>query len=149
MKMGSNKNVFTCSHSHVMKQTLHVFFCDEKKTLLGFEITSYFISDFIIQPHPNELLSPDNKNSFFFFNRIHNIFLMHNNFFFIFHKGISSLSTLTSLTDPERLPELPPGEEQRLQRAALHLQQKLILRQWLKDNRLEQHYTRHAHCNYC
>lgn len=40
------------------------------------------------------------------------------------------------------LPELPPGEEQRLQRAALHLQQKLILRQWLKDNRLEHLYTR-------
>ncbi|XP_055309556.1 apoptosis-resistant E3 ubiquitin protein ligase 1 isoform X2 [Sitodiplosis mosellana] len=53
--------------------------------------------------------------------------------------GISSLSTLT---DPERLPEMPPGEEQRVQRAALHLQQKLILRQWLKDNRLEHHYTR-------
>lgn len=56
--------------------------------------------------------------------------------------GISSLSTLT---DPDRmpeLPELPPGEEQRLQRAALHLQQKLILRQWLKDNRLEHLYTR-------
>lgn len=55
--------------------------------------------------------------------------------------GISSLSTLT---DPDRLPELPPGEEQRLQRAALHLQQKLILRQWLKDNGLEHHYTRHV-----
>lgn len=46
---------------------------------------------------------------------------------------------------PDNLPELPTlpaGEEQRLQRAALHLQQKLILRQWLKDNRLEHLYTR-------
>lgn len=55
-------------------------------------------------------------------------------------KGISSLS---SCADPERLPELPPGEEQRLQRAAFHLQQKLILREWLKENRLEHHYTRY------
>lgn len=57
--------------------------------------------------------------------------------------GISSLSTLTNSEQmPDNLPELPPGEEQRLQRAALHLQQKLILRQWLKDNRLEHLYTR-------
>lgn len=55
---------------------------------------------------------------------------------------------MSTLTDPDRLPEnlpeLPPGEEQRLQRAALHLQQKLILRQWLKDNRLEHHYARYV-----
>uniref|UniRef100_A0A0K8VHG6 HECT-type E3 ubiquitin transferase n=1 Tax=Bactrocera latifrons TaxID=174628 RepID=A0A0K8VHG6_BACLA len=54
-------------------------------------------------------------------------------------KGISSLS---SCGDPERLPELPPGDEQRLQRAALHLQQKLILREWLRDHRLQHHYQR-------
>ncbi|XP_055858941.1 apoptosis-resistant E3 ubiquitin protein ligase 1 isoform X2 [Episyrphus balteatus] len=54
-------------------------------------------------------------------------------------KGISSLS---SCGDPERLPELPPGDEQRLQRAALHLQQKLILREWLRDHRLQHHYSR-------
>lgn len=54
-------------------------------------------------------------------------------------EGISSLS---SCADPERLPELPPGEEQRLQRAAFHLQQKLVLREWLKENHLEQYYAR-------
>lgn len=54
--------------------------------------------------------------------------------------GISSLS---SCADPERLPELPPGEEQRLQRAAFNLQQKLVLREWLKENHLEQYYTRY------
>lgn len=53
--------------------------------------------------------------------------------------GISSLS---SCGDPERLPELPAGDEQRLQRAALHLQQKLILREWLKENRLQAYYSR-------
>lgn len=53
--------------------------------------------------------------------------------------GISSLS---SCADVDQLPALPPGEEQRLQRAAQHLQQKLILREWLKDNNLENHYTR-------
>ncbi|XP_055594596.1 apoptosis-resistant E3 ubiquitin protein ligase 1 isoform X2 [Uranotaenia lowii] len=54
-------------------------------------------------------------------------------------RGISSLS---SCGDPERLPELPPGDEQRLQRAALNLQQKLILREWLKEHRLQHHYSR-------
>ncbi|XP_068151337.1 apoptosis-resistant E3 ubiquitin protein ligase 1 isoform X2 [Drosophila tropicalis] len=56
-----------------------------------------------------------------------------------YDKGISSLS---SCGDPERLPELPPLDEQRLQRAALHLQQKLILREWLKDHRMQHHYQR-------
>lgn len=61
----------------------------------------------------------------------------------MFCTGISSLSTLTdSERLPENLPELPPGEERRLQTAALHLQQKLILRQWLKDHRLEHHYAK-------
>lgn len=55
---------------------------------------------------------------------------------------------MSTITDPERLPELPAGEEQRLQRAAFHLQQKLILRQWLKDNRLEHHYTKYANYIY-
>ncbi|XP_032592296.1 apoptosis-resistant E3 ubiquitin protein ligase 1 isoform X6 [Drosophila grimshawi] len=54
-------------------------------------------------------------------------------------QGISSLS---SSGDPERLPELPPGDEQRLQRAALHLQQKLILREWLREYRMQHHYQR-------
>uniref|UniRef100_A0A182S5L9 Apoptosis-resistant E3 ubiquitin protein ligase 1 PH-like domain-containing protein n=1 Tax=Anopheles maculatus TaxID=74869 RepID=A0A182S5L9_9DIPT len=52
------------------------------------------------------------------------------------------ISTLSSCGDPERLPELPPGDEQRLQRAALNLQQKLILREWLKEHRLQHHYSR-------
>lgn len=56
-----------------------------------------------------------------------------------FNAGISSLS---SCADPDRLPELPPGDEQRLQRAALHLQQKLILREWLKENRLQHYYSK-------
>lgn len=54
----------------------------------------------------------------------------------------SGISTLSSCGDPDHLPELPPGDEQRLQRAALSLQQKLILREWLKDNRLQHHYSR-------
>lgn len=54
----------------------------------------------------------------------------------------TGLSTLSSCGDPERLPELPPGDEQRLQRAAMHLQSKLILREWLKEHRLQHHYTR-------
>lgn len=49
---------------------------------------------------------------------------------------------MSSCGDPDRLPELPPGEEQRLQRAALNLQQKLILREWLKDNHLQNHYSK-------
>lgn len=52
------------------------------------------------------------------------------------------ISTLSSCGDPERLPELPAGDEQRLQRAALHLQQKLILREWLKQNRLQHLYSK-------
>lgn len=67
-------------------------------------------------------------------------------FVFIFISRSVGISSLSTLTDPDRmpdnLPELPAGEEKRLQRAALHLQQKLILRQWLKDNRLEHLYTR-------
>lgn len=55
------------------------------------------------------------------------------------YAGISSIS---GCADPERLPELPPGDEQRLQRAALQLQQKLILREWLKENRLQHYYTK-------
>lgn len=54
----------------------------------------------------------------------------------------TGISTLSSCGDPERLPELPPGDEQRLQRAALNLQQKLILREWLKEHRLQHFYSR-------
>lgn len=55
---------------------------------------------------------------------------------------VAGISTLSSCGDPERLPELPPSDEHRLQRAALILQQKLILREWLKENRLQHHYSR-------
>lgn len=54
--------------------------------------------------------------------------------------GISSIS---SCGDPDRLPALPAGDEQRLQRAALLLQQKLILREWLKVNRMHHHYPKY------
>ncbi|CAG9797240.1 unnamed protein product [Chironomus riparius] len=54
----------------------------------------------------------------------------------------SGISTLSSCGNPEALPELPPGDEHRLQRAALNLQQKLILREWLKENRLQSYYSR-------
>ncbi|CRK94157.1 CLUMA_CG007676, isoform A [Clunio marinus] len=54
----------------------------------------------------------------------------------------SGISSLSSCGNPHALPELPPGDEHRLQRAALTLQQKLILREWLKENRLQSHYSR-------
>ncbi|KAG5675377.1 hypothetical protein PVAND_005286 [Polypedilum vanderplanki] len=59
----------------------------------------------------------------------------------------SGISTLSSCGNPEMLPELltkelPPSDEHRLQRAALNLQQKLILREWLKENRLQSYYSR-------
>ncbi|KAF7994519.1 hypothetical protein HCN44_003991 [Aphidius gifuensis] len=50
----------------------------------------------------------------------------------LFHqKGISSL---VSCGQVEALPELPPQDEERLQRAARLLQQRLVLRQWLIDS---------------
>lgn len=61
-------------------------------------------------------------------------------YIFLYNIGISSIS---GCGNPERLPELPAGDEQRLQRAALHLQQKLILREWLKENRLQHHYAKY------
>lgn len=60
---------------------------------------------------------------------------------FNFHCS-TGLSTLSSCSDPGLLPQLPPGDEQKLQRAALQLQSKLILREWLKEHRLQHHYTR-------
>ena len=69
---------------------------------------------------------------------MNDLILLHLICFTVF-SGISSLS---SCGDPDRLPELPPGDEQRLQRAALNLQQKLILREWLKEHRLQHHYSR-------
>ncbi|XP_014226475.1 apoptosis-resistant E3 ubiquitin protein ligase 1 isoform X1 [Trichogramma pretiosum] len=54
-------------------------------------------------------------------------------------KGISSLA---SCGEVESLPELPPQDEERLQRAARLLQQRLVLRQWLVDHGLHNHYQR-------
>jgi apoptosis-resistant E3 ubiquitin protein ligase 1 len=52
------------------------------------------------------------------------------------------ISTLSSCGSPEALPSLNPSDEHRLQRAALNLQQKLILREWLKEHRLQSYYSR-------
>ncbi|XP_023722301.1 apoptosis-resistant E3 ubiquitin protein ligase 1 isoform X3 [Cryptotermes secundus] len=54
-------------------------------------------------------------------------------------RGISSLVNCAQFED---LPELPAHDEERLQRAALLLQQRLILRQWLIDHGLQHHYQR-------
>ncbi|XP_043274766.1 apoptosis-resistant E3 ubiquitin protein ligase 1 isoform X2 [Venturia canescens] len=54
-------------------------------------------------------------------------------------KGISSLA---SCGEVEALPELPPQDEERLQRAARLLQQRLVLRQWLTDHGLNVHYQK-------
>ncbi|KAL1139791.1 hypothetical protein AAG570_006768, partial [Ranatra chinensis] len=56
-----------------------------------------------------------------------------------FFAGISSLVSCTTV---EELPELPPQDEERLQRAARLLQQRLILRQWLHDLGLHHHHHR-------
>lgn len=66
--------------------------------------------------------------------------LKHLSLFSITQSGISSLSSCGNV---QTLPELPPGEEVRLQRASKILQQKLILREWLKENRLQQYYSRY------
>ena len=54
--------------------------------------------------------------------------------------GISSLVNCAQLED---LPELPTHDEERLQRAAHLLQQRLILRQWLVQHSLQHHYQRY------
>ncbi|XP_028158774.1 uncharacterized protein LOC114351679 isoform X1 [Ostrinia furnacalis] len=56
--------------------------------------------------------------------------------------GISTLSGCGSPEQLEGLPELPPAEERRLKRAALVLQQRLVLRQWLATHRLQHAYTK-------
>ncbi|XP_044732167.1 apoptosis-resistant E3 ubiquitin protein ligase 1 isoform X2 [Chrysoperla carnea] len=55
--------------------------------------------------------------------------------------GISTLAQCGIVAD---LPELPAPDEQRLQRAAALLQQRLVLRQWLNRHKLDQHYPRLA-----
>lgn len=54
----------------------------------------------------------------------------------------SGISQLTQCGQVEELPELPASDEQRLQRAASHLQQRLVLRQWLSKYNLHHHYPR-------
>ncbi|XP_067009797.2 apoptosis-resistant E3 ubiquitin protein ligase 1 [Anabrus simplex] len=53
--------------------------------------------------------------------------------------GISNLVNCAQVDD---LPELPAHDEERLQRAAQLLQQRLILRQWLGQHSLQHHYQR-------
>ncbi|XP_014274256.1 apoptosis-resistant E3 ubiquitin protein ligase 1 isoform X1 [Halyomorpha halys] len=55
------------------------------------------------------------------------------------HLGISSLVSCATVED---LPQLHPHDEERLQRAARLLQQRLILRQWLYDHGLQHHHHR-------
>ncbi|XP_014609312.1 PREDICTED: apoptosis-resistant E3 ubiquitin protein ligase 1 isoform X5 [Polistes canadensis] len=54
-------------------------------------------------------------------------------------KGIS---TLASCGEVDALPELPAQDEERLQRAARLLQQRLVLRQWLADHGLHSYYQK-------
>ncbi|XP_076173733.1 apoptosis-resistant E3 ubiquitin protein ligase 1 isoform X2 [Ptiloglossa arizonensis] len=54
----------------------------------------------------------------------------------------SGISTLASCGEVEALPELPPQDEERLQRAARLLQQRLVLRQWLIDHGLHSYYQK-------
>ncbi|XP_044254864.1 apoptosis-resistant E3 ubiquitin protein ligase 1 isoform X1 [Tribolium madens] len=55
------------------------------------------------------------------------------------NKGISQLAQCGQLGD---LPELPASDEQRLQKAAALLQQRLVLRQWLTKYNLQHYYPR-------
>ncbi|XP_074103337.1 apoptosis-resistant E3 ubiquitin protein ligase 1 isoform X2 [Cotesia typhae] len=54
-------------------------------------------------------------------------------------KGISSLA---SCGEVGAIPELPAQDEERLQRAARLLQQRLVLRQWLSDHGLSSYYQK-------
>ncbi|XP_074038051.1 apoptosis-resistant E3 ubiquitin protein ligase 1 isoform X1 [Leptinotarsa decemlineata] len=54
-------------------------------------------------------------------------------------KGISQLA---QCGQPDELPELPAPDEQRLQKAAIHLQQRLVLRQWLSKHTLQTYYPK-------
>lgn len=114
---------------NLIKQTM-IFFCSTEssleKTAVGCNLAPILIYDFC-------------KNTF---HRLHwsKGFVRHSlRHLFVFRSGIS---TLSSCGNPQTLPELPPGDEHRLQRAALNLQQKLILREWLKENRLQNYYSR-------
>lgn len=52
------------------------------------------------------------------------------------------ISTLASCGEVDALPELPAQDEERLQRAARLLQQRLVLRQWLADHGLHSYYQK-------
>ncbi|XP_039305532.1 apoptosis-resistant E3 ubiquitin protein ligase 1 isoform X1 [Solenopsis invicta] len=52
------------------------------------------------------------------------------------------ISTLASCGEVNALPELPAQDEERLQRAARLLQQRLVLRQWLMDHGLHNYYQK-------
>lgn len=53
------------------------------------------------------------------------------------NKGISQLSQCGQV---DNLPELPAPDEQRLQKAAVLLQQRLVLRQWLVKYSIQHYY---------
>lgn len=67
----------------------------------------------------------------------HLISILLDNYFIV--SGISQLAQCGQLGD---LPELPAPDEQRLQKAASLLQQRLILRQWLSKYDLQHYYPR-------
>lgn len=54
----------------------------------------------------------------------------------------SGISQLAQCAQPAELPELPPSDEQRLQKASLLLQQRLVLRRWLSKHTLQTYYTK-------
>lgn len=53
--------------------------------------------------------------------------------------GISQLSQCTQYSE---LPQLPPSDEQRLQKASQQLQQRLVLRLWLSKLNLQSYYSK-------
>lgn len=55
---------------------------------------------------------------------------------------LTGISTLASCGEVDALPELPAQDEERLQRAARLLQQRLVLRQWLTDHGLHNYYQK-------
>lgn len=61
--------------------------------------------------------------------------------------GISSLVSCATLTELPEFPDLPEYDEARLQRAAHSLRQRLILRRWLNQLGLGQHYHRLIHAD--
>ena len=54
----------------------------------------------------------------------------------------TGISSLASCGEVESLPELPIQDEERLQRAARLLYQRLVLRQWLTNHGLHNYYQR-------